>query len=88
MNSKDNFLPYLNFMVCEDLGMCMSLCECLCDCICVCVSVFFVVTSVRILDKGVLHFFQTTVNNQRLYLRTHFNKHLFLCQGKIYILEN
>lgn len=39
-----------------------------------------------ILDKGVFYFFQMPTNNQRLYLRMHFNKHLFLCQGNTRIL--
>lgn len=57
----------------------------MCLCVCLCVCVFFIVTSV--LEYWIKeYFFQMSMNNQSLYLRMHFNKHLFLCQGNTRIL--
>lgn len=81
------FLLTLILHVCK-----VWICVCLCVmyvwlCICVSVCVCFIVISVlECWIKEYFTFSPMSVNNQRLYLRMHFNKHLFLCQGKTRVL--
>ena len=68
--------------------MCMFVCDVcvavyLCKCVCVC---FIVISVLECWIKEYFTFSPMSVNNQRLYLRMHFNKHLFLCQGKTRVL--
>lgn len=84
MNSKDNLFPALHFICLWRFGY-MYVCVTV---ICVCVHIFCCHLSTGILDKGVLYFFHTSMNNPRLDPKMQFNKYLFPCQGKTHIWEN